>query len=640
MRVEPHVTDPGRALPAVRKLLPLLLRQDPVPIDPEGRYSRPGCDVRSCTRISVGANGLCRPHAAALRHAQQPLAQWLSTAAPSLVHRDARSSLGQFEVAAAQSPQVRDELAFGLLRRGEQGRRTSPGVVNSLARSLGIETLHTLLDLRYDRERIDGVLARCGGYRDTARAFLLDTLDALCDLVRIEPTRRTLGIASAGGRAFTNLNALENEEFRTSIARWVDYRSAVELGSPQYIQACVKHVMDFCDYLATMGVERWGDLNRHHMLGYLGSLARQTTITGAPYSRKYRSAKISGISVFIDEAAANGWADIPREARWLRNERPRPEKTPPRLIGKLAAQRLRNPEVLALVDQPDLRLAIRIMAETGLRRKDVIAGIRVDCLLDLGEERWSLRYLNSKSMKWRTVPIKVELAEAISEHVSRKRQRFPDNANLFADNPEDRVMTLTRVNAELHELIRRLDLRGPDGEKLKVTPHMFRHQNATDWLEAGVPLSAIKELLGHESLVTTEIYARMNTEKVREQWEESLAVNSTGELVQSPGSEVREAAWLHAFTGGAAQALPNGRCGMPCGDTCEHANACLYCPLFITTPEYLPVLRDQRDDHRRMIAMAEEHGFQRIVEKNTKPLFALNKLIEQLERHVSEGRDQ
>ncbi|QCP08760.1 hypothetical protein FDF08_12970 [Micrococcus luteus] len=115
-----------------------------------------------------------------------------------------------------------------------------------------------------------------------------------------------------------------------------------------------------------------------------------------------------------------------------------------------------------------------------------------------------------------------------------------------------------------------------------------------------------------------------------------FAVNGSGEVVQSPGSEVTEAAWLHAFTGGAAQALPNGRCGMPCGETCEHANACLFCPLFITGPEYLPVLRDQRDDHARMIAMATEQGYQRIVDKNTKPFIRLNDLIASLEQKAQE----
>jgi site-specific recombinase XerD len=617
----------------VREQLPLQFRLDPIPIDPEGRYSKPACRVSSCSRISAAPNGLCRTHAGVLGESLLDIDAWLDTEPGTRVRGDGLSTFGNFDVAAVGSDQLRDELAYGLFRRGAEGHRTHPAVVNRLVKSLAPLKLISLLDLRYDKDSIDAVAHRCGGHSGTARAFLLDTLDVLCELIGVEPTRRSLGIASAGGRAFISLSALRNDEFRASLTRWVDYRTATENGSPQYIQASVGHIMEFCEYLDNQGISRWSDLRRSHLVGYLPVLAAQKSRTGVTYSRKYRSAKISALSIFIDEATANGWADIPGDVRWLRNERPSPEKTPPRLIGKLAARRLRSPEVLALVEDPDLAMAIRIMAETGLRRKDVVAGMTVDCLLSLGEDKWSLRYFNSKAKAWKTAPIRVELAQAITDHIEYKQQRFPGNNNLFANNAEDRVLTLTLVNRALHNLIRRADLRDANGKYLKVTPHMFRHQNATDWLDAGIPITAIKELLGHESLVTTEIYARMNTEKVREQWEKSFAINAAGEVVQSPGSEVKEAAWLHAFTGGAAQALPNGRCGMPCGETCEHANACLYCPLFITTPDYLPVLREQRDDHARMIEMAKEQGYQRIVDKNSKPFIALTKLIEQLEGH-------
>ena len=48
----------------------------------------------------------------------------------------------------------------------------------------------------------------------------------------------------------------------------------------------------------------------------------------------------------------------------------------------------------------------------------------------------------------------------------------------------------------------------------------------------------------------------------------------------------------------ATQALPNGYCGLPIQKSCPHANACLTCPVFITGPEFLPELREQR--HRTL----------------------------------------
>jgi site-specific recombinase XerD len=48
-----------------------------------------------------------------------------------------------------------------------------------------------------------------------------------------------------------------------------------------------------------------------------------------------------------------------------------------------------------------------------------------------------------------------------------------------------------------------------------VHPHILRHSRAMHWLEAGVDLQYIKDLLGHAELVTTEVYARLNTNMKR-----------------------------------------------------------------------------------------------------------------------------
>jgi len=45
---------------------------------------------------------------------------------------------------------------------------------------------------------------------------------------------------------------------------------------------------------------------------------------------------------------------------------------------------------------------------------------------------------------------------------------------------------------------------------VRVHPHVFRHSRAMHWLEAGVDLQYIKDLLGHSDIKTTEVYARLN----------------------------------------------------------------------------------------------------------------------------------
>ena len=66
----------------------------------------------------------------------------------------------------------------------------------------------------------------------------------------------------------------------------------------------------------------------------------------------------------------------------------------------------------------------------------------------------------------------------------------------------------------------------------------------------------------------------------------------------------------------ATMTLPNGYCGLPLQKSCPHANACLTCPLFVTTAEFLPQHRRQLEDTRALISRAESDGHTRLAEMN------------------------
>ncbi|GDY70478.1 MULTISPECIES: transposase [Streptomyces] len=81
----------------------------------------------------------------------------------------------------------------------------------------------------------------------------------------------------------------------------------------------------------------------------------------------------------------------------------------------------------------------------------------------------------------------------------------------------------------------------------------------------------------------------------------------------------------------ATQTLPNGYCGLPVQKTCPHANACLTCPVFLTGPEFLPELREQRTRTLTLIDNAKSCGHSRMTEMNQQVADNLDRMIGEME---------
>jgi hypothetical protein len=127
-------------------------------------------------------------------------------------------------------------------------------------------------------------------------------------------------------------------------------------------------------------------------------------------------------------------------------------------------------------------------------------------------------------------------------------------------------------------------------------------------------------------------YARLSDTTIRRHWEQAHKVNVSGETVTiDPDGLLAEASWAKQRLSRATQALPNGYCGLPLIKTCPHANACLTCPVFITTAEFLPQHRQHHEQVLQIIGAAEARGQARMVEMNRQVANNLVKIITVLE---------
>ena len=147
---------------------------------------------------------------------------------------------------------------------------------------------------------------------------------------------------------------------------------------------------------------------------------------------------------------------------------------------------------------------LRVSELTSLRIRDLFFGegyIRV----------------TGKGDKQRLVPISSTARERIHRYLEVRRSARAGEETLFLNN---RGSSLTRVMifTILREAARRA------GIEKKISPHTFRHSFATHQLEGGASIRQVQELLGHESILTTEIYTHLDDSHLRQTVEEHLPI--------------------------------------------------------------------------------------------------------------------
>ena len=128
-------------------------------------------------------------------------------------------------------------------------------------------------------------------------------------------------------------------------------------------------------------------------------------------------------------------------------------------------------------------------------------------------------------------------------------------------------------------------------------------------------------------------YAKITDQTVRRHWEQATKVNINGERVTlDPDGPLGQAQWAKTRYGMATQTLSNGYCGLPVQKSCPHANACLTCPVFLSGPEFLPELREQRHRTLTLIEVSTGRGQTRVAEMNQQVLTNLDKMIGEIEK--------
>jgi site-specific recombinase XerD len=278
----------------------------------------------------------------------------------------------------------------------------------------------------------------------------------------------------------------------------------------------------YLDWLDDRGVD-WREPARGDLRAYLAVL-------GEGRARSSVAQRLAAIRSFHRWAARDGLA--PGDP-WGAIATPRLPRRLPKVLG--------SDEVAALLAIVDADLAVALAAETSdraagtlalaMRDKALVevayaAGLRISELADasLGEldlRRGELRVIG-KGRKERIGLLGGPARRAVAEYLEtgrpvlleRRQGETAPPTQVFL-NHQGEPLGVRGLRYRLDRLRRRAGL--PDG----VSPHTLRHSFATHLLDGGADLRVVQELLGHESLATTQIYTHVSPTRLKAAYREA-----------------------------------------------------------------------------------------------------------------------
>ncbi|MCI5717217.1 MAG: site-specific tyrosine recombinase XerD [Alistipes sp.] len=184
------------------------------------------------------------------------------------------------------------------------------------------------------------------------------------------------------------------------------------------------------------------------------------------------------------------------------------------------------PDTLTVEEIDRLIGSIDPATTKGLRDRAILellysCGLRVSelCDLKIGDLFFGEGYIRvtGKGDKQRLVPVSDIARDRIQIYLEARRAARNSEDTLFLNNRGSR---LTRVM--IFTVIRQAALRA--GIDKRISPHTFRHSFATHLLEGGANIRQVQELLGHENILTTEIYTHLDSTHLRDTMEEHMRI--------------------------------------------------------------------------------------------------------------------
>ncbi|MEZ0324590.1 MAG: tyrosine recombinase [Fimbriimonas sp.] len=287
----------------------------------------------------------------------------------------------------------------------------------------------------------------------------------------------------------------QDSRLAEDIEWFLDHLKVERGASPHTTEAYANDLKLAAAFFQGIGIDDWRSIEAPHLLRYESSL-------GHPLARSTAQRRISSLRSmlkFLKRNNAGPKADLPSTGGF------RKPKTLPKALPQETLERL-----LALADTTK---------PNGLRDRALMeliygAGLRVSEACELEQSALDLEEravrITGKRGKTRRVPLPAETAHWLDHYLREARPQLVKRASgrVFISDTGRNLRRQTAYERLAHYAA----AAGlPDG----VSPHTLRHTYAVHLLRGGADLRVVQELLGHESIATTQVYTQLDMDEVK-----------------------------------------------------------------------------------------------------------------------------
>lgn len=280
------------------------------------------------------------------------------------------------------------------------------------------------------------------------------------------------------------------------IADFTCYLKEFKSSSENTILSYGRDLNKFSAFMKNVGIQNLNSVNKTNIMAYIFELQKQNKASSTVLRN------IASLRAFFQYLFNNG---LVMENPAIDLDTPKVEKKIPEILSLDRVELLlEQPETTDLKGMRD-KAMLEVLYATGIRVTELIS-------LKVEDVNLTSEYIKcTKGNRTRVIPLGSKALEALKEYMDKGREGMiltPEEDAFFV-NCSGRPMTRQGFWKIMKFYAKKAGI--PED----ITPHMLRHSFAAHLIENGADLQSVQEMLGHSDISTTQIYTKINNNKLK-----------------------------------------------------------------------------------------------------------------------------